>query len=163
MNIQYEFTKEDYWNLNRDMIMMMPRMRSILLLVLIVSPVLFSFLLSYRFTVGVSILLSVLLLGLICLYIYFSVKAKVIRYAKSNPHVIGPRQLVVSAEGVQDESSEKTSFQQWSDIERIEDRKDHILLIIESATVICIPKHAFKDAHEASQFFQLASKYHQTA
>ncbi|WP_195572019.1 YcxB family protein [Paenibacillus sp. 1001270B_150601_E10] len=163
MNIHYEFTKEDYWKLNRDIIMMMPSYRLMLLAVLIGSPILFTVVLSYRFTLGVSIGISILLVMLVGLYIFYSVRGKIMRYAKTNPHVIGSRSIEISSDGVRDHSNDKESFQRWSDIKNIADRPDHILLMMNPTTVICVPKHAFANEDEAKRFYELAATYQKAA
>ncbi|MCM3783455.1 YcxB family protein [Neobacillus mesonae] len=160
MKMTIDFTKDDYWKLNKYVMFHMPQFKNLILLVMIVLPILMCAALK---VLGrsweVSIILGLLIGVLADLYVVFSVKLKVQRYVKTNKGLVGEHTIEVNDNGFTETTSINQTHYPWSKIAHIREDGGYFYVFVNDTQGINVPKRGFANAEEQAEFKQLVEKY----
>lgn len=161
MKITVDLTKEDYWNLNKFVMLHLPKYRNPLLITMISLPIiiiaLFRFVLDYAWLS--SIIIGILVSVLSAFYMMFSIKRKVMRLIKTNKGIVGEHIIELNAQGLYESTEYNESHYAWKGIEDIKADKEYIYIFINSIQGINIPRRAFENQEQESGFIQQLEQY----
>ncbi len=76
---------------------------------------------------------------------------------------LGPWQVVISPEGVRQESNQATLFHHWSAIWEIDRTRQHVFFLIGETEAIIVPHAAFPSDEAFGTFFEQATRYYEQA
>lgn len=75
--------------------------------------------------------------------------------------VLGEHKICLTEEALIESTSVNESHQKWTGIERIDQNKDYIFIVIGNQRFYVIPKKAFISSDAAKQFYDQARSYHE--
>lgn len=162
MKISMHITKEDYWRFNKFVMYSMPKYRKIMLLNRIGLPIFCSIIFKViGKTWAYSILVGVALGALLNVFMYFSIKRKVMRWAdsKENAAWLGDHTMEITEQGVDETTPVGSAHYNWDAIPEIRMTKDYLYIFISSMQAHIIPLACLSTPTEQTQLIQLLEKY----
>lgn len=162
MKISMHITKEDYWRFNKFVMYSMPKYRRIMLTNFIVLPLLLSIILKIIGKPwGYSVLVGISLGVLLDVFMYFSIKRKVMRLAdsKENAAWLGDHTIEFTEHGIDETTPVSSGHYNWVAIPEIRMTKDYIYIFISSMQAHIIPLACLSNQSEQTQLIQLLEEY----
>lgn len=160
MKMSIDFTKDDYWKLNKYVMFHMPQFKNMILLVMILLPILMCAALK---VLGrsweVSIILGLLIGILADLYVVFSVKLKVQRHVKTNKGLIGEHTIEVNEQGFTETTSINQTNYPWSKVAHLREDPQYFYVFVNDTQGIGVPKRGFANTAQQTEFRQFVEKY----
>lgn len=163
MKISMHITKEDYWKFNKFVMYSMPKYRKVMLANIIGLPLFLSIILKvigkpWVYSIVVGVALGVLL----NVFMYFSIKRKVIRWSASTENAawLGDHTMEIAEQGIDETTPVGSAHYNWDAIPEIRMTKDYIYIFISSMQAHIIPLACLSNPSEQTQLIQLLEEHH---
>lgn len=176
MEVEYELTREDYWELNQAF------MRRQFPFTKLWKPISWLLVLTFALMLLISALLtllegsldwvsrvfepplgSVLLLLIAALLVSLLLLAATRRWVKRLPRkdgaLLGRHRLRLSDQGLDVETKHVRGTVAWTGIAEVSESPEHVFIWLERAVAYIVPKRAFADVETARRFVEQARAY----
>lgn len=156
MEIKFEITRKDYWNLAKDSFIHVPILRYILIG--------FSLVFSYLFIMPIlhnpKLAIGYIVFDCIFILIFYNVmKWMTIIVPSKKAGVLGEHIITINSEGISDSTKVKRSTTKWDGVLRIVSNKKYIYIFIDNIAAHLIPRRAFYSNEDANRFFSSAKEF----
>lgn len=157
MEIKSQLTREDYVEFNKYIFLKIKMKRSIIIaLAFIIFWIVFlNFNQPFNLIVLLIELIAFSLFWAVLIFTFFSFSiARIKKMPDEYGEILSEKVFFLSEDGLKEVSTNNESFTKWSGFKAIEENKKYIFLFVDKIAAYIIPKRAFKDSEEVTQFLE---------
>lgn len=156
--LKIEINREDYWNLNKYVLMQKYKV-TVMLCVVGLPVAMTVILLAMKLPFWYSLSVGVIGGGLIDLFSYKRLKRRIKNLPEDNKGILGVHELEVTEDAISWKNNVTASSVKWDAINSFEEDKDYFYIFLDKIMAHIIPKRIFTSQNEMNIFKDQINTY----